>query len=137
MTTRHVKILIELDVDEEIITDMCTEDDFDHALERMRSNIQHDVKIDWPGENFKVTADYDRDPEPKPSKTPGHLINLVKISLTNQNDLSGRMPKCSCGAWWGVDGYQGKKPFRSEALAQRIGDVHLYHVEHGIITETA
>jgi len=135
MTTRHVKILIELDVDEEIITDMCTEDDFDHALERMRSNIQYDVKIDWPGENFKVTADYDRDPEPKPSKTPGHAITIMHVNLTEKNDLDGRLVTCSCGRRWGVDGLNGMKPFHDGALASRVGDIHLYRVEHGIKEE--
>lgn len=137
MTVRHVTMTIEFDVDDEDVSDQCTGSDFDHVLENLRGNLQLDIESDWPGTGFKVTVDYDRDPELRPSRTPGHLINLVKINLTDQNDLGGRMPKCACGLWWGVDGVRGKVPFHSEALAQRVGDVHLYHVEHGIITETS
>lgn len=130
---KHVTLTIEFDVEEDDLAEHRGNDSFEHALDGLRTDLEFDVKADWPGENFKVTAEVEVEPAPKPSKTPGHVITVLHVNLDpEKNDLAGRIVTCSCGRRWGVDGLKAQKPFRSAPLAGRVGDVHLHRVEHGI-----
>jgi hypothetical protein len=120
---KHVRIVIEGDFDEDGLTVPEDGVDFEQAMQRLVDDIQYDVEADWPGKNFKISYEIEADPVPPKSKTPGHLVTMVVTAD------EGWQPWCSCGWKLGLDGVGGKVGFKSDALAARLGDKHLWDVE--------
>lgn len=128
---KDVTLIVKFKVDEDAVIDFNGLYLSDYA-EAMAVDVKDIIQADWHVEDLTVTAEVETEPEPPKSDTPGHLITLVKVNLTDYNDLTGIFPTCACGKKWGVDGETAYKPFRSQELAQRVGDLHIYKVKKGI-----
>jgi hypothetical protein len=113
MTTERVRVIVEFDVDD--VTSAS-------RSELMREEFERYTVNNWSGKNHKVTIEVEQVKTSSKSGVSGHLINVVEVD-------GGHLPKCICGSWWGLDGYQGFKPYKSQALAQRVGDLHIFYVK--------